>query len=97
MNMWSGVKTLTENFFGIFDKNTLLTLSPDKDFPDQNKYKKSIFIGFQPPLTASFSISLALCSIQPFRERLSEKVLTTIPKGIVGGFKFTVLQRNLKE
>ena len=37
-----------------------------------------------------------LC-IQLFRERLSEKVHATIPKGIVGGFEFTVLQRNLKE
>ena len=36
-------------------------------------------------------------SIQLFRERLSEKVHATIPKGIVGGFGFTVLQRNLKE
>ena len=36
-------------------------------------------------------------SIQLFRERLSEKVRATIPKGIVGGFEFTVLQRNLKE
>ena len=36
-------------------------------------------------------------SIQLFRERLSEKVHVTIPKGIVGGFKFTLLQRNLKE
>ena len=35
--------------------------------------------------------------IQLFRERLSEKVLSTIPKGIVGGFEFTFLQRNLKE
>ena len=35
--------------------------------------------------------------IQLFRERLSEKVLATILKGIVGGFDFTVLQRNLKE
>ena len=35
--------------------------------------------------------------LQPFRERLSEKVHASIPKGIVGGFKFTVLQRNLKE
>ena len=26
-----------------------------------------------------------------------EKVLSTIPKGIVGGFEFTVLQRNLKK
>ena len=36
-------------------------------------------------------------SIQLFRERLSEKVHATIPKGIVGGFEFTVLQGNLKE
>ena len=35
--------------------------------------------------------------IQLFREKLSEKVHTTIPKGIVGGFEFTVLQRNLRE
>ena len=30
-------------------------------------------------------------SIQLFRERLLEKVQATNPKGIVGGFKFTVL------
>ena len=36
-------------------------------------------------------------SIQLFRERLSEKVHAAIPKGIVGGFEFSVLQRNLKE
>ena len=35
--------------------------------------------------------------IQLFRERLSEKVYASILKGIVGGFAFTVLQRNLKE
>ena len=35
--------------------------------------------------------------IQLFRARLSEKVHATIPKGIVGGFEFFVLQRNLKE
>ena len=29
--------------------------------------------------------------IQLFRERLSEKVHVTILKGIVGGFKFTIL------
>ena len=28
---------------------------------------------------------------------MSEKVQATIPKDIVGGFEFTVLQRNLKE
>ena len=32
-----------------------------------------------------------------FRERLSKKVHATIPKGIVGGFELTFLQRNLKE
>ena len=37
------------------------------------------------------------CCIQLFRERLSEKVHATIPKGIVGGFVCPVLQRNLKE
>ena len=31
------------------------------------------------------------CSIQPFREMLSEKVHSTIPKSIVGGFEFTAL------
>ena len=35
--------------------------------------------------------------IQLFRERLSEEVHATIPKGVVGGFEFTVLPRNLKE
>ena len=36
-------------------------------------------------------------NIQLFRERLSEKEHATILKGSVGGFEFTVLQRNLKE
>ena len=36
-------------------------------------------------------------NIQLFRERLSEKVHATMPKGIVSGFDFTVLQRNLRE
>ena len=36
-------------------------------------------------------------NIQLFQERLSEKVHATIAKGIVGGFEFTFLQRNLKE
>ena len=38
-----------------------------------------------------------LVIIQLFRERLSEKVHATIPKGIVGGFEFSVLQKNLKD
>ena len=33
--------------------------------------------------------------IQLFRARLSDKVHATTPKGIVGGFEFTVFQRNL--
>ena len=35
--------------------------------------------------------------IQLFRERLSDKVHATTPKGIVGRFEFTVFQRNLNE
>ena len=35
--------------------------------------------------------------VQLFRERLWEKVHATIPKGIVGGFGFIVLRKNLKE
>ena len=35
--------------------------------------------------------------IQLSGERLSEKVPATILRGVVGGFEFTVLQRNLKE
>ena len=42
-------------------------------------------------------LRFSFCSIQLFRERLSEKAHATVPKGIVGGFEFSVLQRNLKE
>ena len=42
-------------------------------------------------------ISSGSWSIQLFRERLLEKVHATIPKGIVGGFEFTVLRRNVQE
>ena len=35
--------------------------------------------------------------LQLFRERLLEKVHATISKSILGGFEFTVLQRNLRE
>ena len=34
---------------------------------------------------------------QLFQERLSEKVYVKIPKGIMGGFEFTVLQIHLQE
>ena len=43
------------------------------------------------------SFKVARTYFQLFRERSSEKVHATIPKGIVGGFEGTVLQRNLKE
>ena len=32
-----------------------------------------------------------------FEKGCRKKVRATIPKGIVGGFEFTVVQRNLKE
>ena len=43
------------------------------------------------------SLSIHVQCIQVFRERLSEKVHATTPKGIVGSFECPVLQRNLKE
>ena len=39
----------------------------------------------------------AINCLQLFRGRLSEKVHATIPKGIMGGFEFTVLQINFKK
>ena len=47
-------------------------------------------------LTSDYMAVYLRC-LQLFGERLSEKVHATIPKGIVGGFEFTVLQRNLKK
>ena len=47
-------------------------------------------------LLVSVSMRVVVC-IQLYREKLSEKVHATITKGIVGGFEFAVLQRNLKE
>ena len=42
----------------------------------------------------SFLSKLAILIV---RERLSEKVHATIPKGIVGGFQFSVFKTNFKE
>ena len=47
-------------------------------------------VSLSPPST----ISLPHVFLQLFRERLSNKVHSTTPKGIVGGFEFTVFQRN---
>ena len=59
---------------------------------------------FRPPLELWWVIiSMLYCvqakpnHIQLFQERLLEKVYATILKGIVDGFEFSVLQRNLKE
>ena len=38
----------------------------------------------------------AIFAVQLFRERLSDKVHATTPKGNLGGFEFTAFQRNLK-
>ena len=48
-------------------------------------------------LRAPMTKDVLLFRLQLFRERLSEKVHATIPKVIVGGFEFSVFQRNLKE
>ena len=45
----------------------------------------------------SSGTELLLTCIQLFRERLSDEVHATNPKGIVGGFEFTVLRRNLNK
>ena len=46
--------------------------------------------------TRSVSIKTYPHYIQLFRERLSEEVHGTIPKGIVGGFEFTVLSKKFE-
>ena len=67
----------------------------EQSTPTENTVLQCIFIGY----TASYkpnTLFFGFCE-QLFLERLSEKVHATIPKGIVGGFVFTVFQRNLKE
>ena len=51
---------------------------------------QNLFISYK-CFQLSAAVAIATFEIQLFRERLSEKVHATIPKGIVGGFKFTVL------
>ena len=49
--------------------------------------------------TVSFSLflfCLFVCFYQLFRERLSERVHATTPKGIVGGFEFSVDPKKLE-
>ena len=59
---------------------------------------ESLIISLKEDLYFNSSFSYCCsCGIQLFRERLSEKEHATIPKGILGSFEFTFLQRNLKE
>ena len=62
-----------------------------------NLYSAFSIIIFKCALQASNLWVRSDISIQLFWERLSEKVHATILKGIVGDFKCTVFQRNLKE
>ena len=64
--------------------------------------KKKTVLSFCLLITSGMNQIGLICSLlytnsQLFRERLSEKVHATIPKGIVGVFEFSVVQRNLKE
>ena len=58
---------------------------PDSKFP---RFRNRITWGEYPSIQKN---------IQLFRERLSGKVHATILKGIVGGFEFSVFQRDLKQ
>ena len=62
-----------------------------------NKAQRSFFPLQSFSRKTSRKIGSKSARIQLFREKLSEKVHATMPKGIVGGFEFTVLQRNLQE
>ena len=60
-------------------------------------FKPQLFLGWPlvliSPSKSNKKIKGLTCSIQLFRERLSEKVQSAIAKSIVGGFEFTVFQR----
>ena len=72
--------------------NVLVKLLPSSPF----LLSPCFFIGVHHFLSASCSY-FHLLNLQLFRERLSEKVHSTIPKGIVGGFECSALQINLKK
>ena len=59
---------------------------------------KLLKVEFSPRLFKNLSCDqFSMRYIELFRKRLSDIVHATIPKGIVGGFELTVLQRNLGE
>ena len=72
--------------------NVLVKLLPSSPF----LLSPCFFIGVHHFLSA-FCSYFHLLNLQLFRERLSEKVHSTIAKGIVGGFECSALQINLKK
>ena len=59
---------------------------------NQKRYRTTPYFFF-----FAYGLKCETCYVNLFREKLSKKVHATVPKGIVGGFEFLVLQRNLKE
>ena len=63
--------------------------------PPSFKRKVNRGKGLSPFLCFCF-VCLFVCFYQLFRERLTERVHATIPKGIVGGFEFSVDPKKLE-
>ena len=85
---------------------TTSTTTTTKNARETEKINLELFLTAVCGQTVCFSQACAFVTsenvlkksgIQLFRERLSEKVHVTVPKGIVGGFGCFVLQRNLKK
>ena len=59
-------------------------------------FKRKVNRGKGTVFFSLFLFCLFVCFYQLFRERLSERVHATIPKGIVGGFEFSVDPKKLE-
>ena len=81
-----GARFLGKKRTSLYISNIHLNTAQRSFFPLQSFSRKT-----------SRKIGSKSARIQLFGENLSEKVHATMPKGIVGGFEFTVLQRNLEE
>ena len=87
-------KTITKTIKKLFTYKFMTLKFICKQF--LNSFSNSFFL--LPVLDDVKADTIAMyTSIPLFGERLSDKVHATTPKGIVGGFEFTVFQRNLKE
>ena len=78
----------------VYKTNTFRTSTRYPSYTESNKgikERQGPTLGAVPFTEVSVKTQLSVYTV---RERLSE---ATIPKGIVGGFKFTVLQKNFKE